>query len=123
MACRYKSLELAFNERLSAHQALAVRQDLVALARLAAYTRECPPHLLAEATMHLAAAYGCLELHKQALSHANTSVMLSHELCEFLALPPSALKTVQQIFGNKLYTFLHDSSSTAIAVAIRRRTY
>ena len=84
LACRYKGLELALQGNLSAQQVLDVRQELVALARLSAHTRECPPHLLAEATMHLAAAYGSLGLHKQALGHANTSVMLSHELCEFL---------------------------------------
>lgn len=84
LVSRYQGLELALHESLSAQEVLAVRQELLALARVLAHTREGPSHLLAEATMHLAAAYGCLELHTQALSHANTSVMMSHELCEFV---------------------------------------
>ena len=69
---------------MSAHEALAARQELFALSRILAHTKEGPPHLLAEATMQLGAAYGCLGLHTQALQHANTSVLLSHELCQFL---------------------------------------
>lgn len=77
-------MESSLDGDLEAHEVLRARQDLFALGRILAHTKEGPAHLLAEATMNLAAAYGALGLHAQALHHANTSILLSHEQCQFL---------------------------------------
>jgi hypothetical protein len=52
---------------------------MFALAKLASYTGEGPPYLLAQATMYLAATYSDLDLFKQALVHASAAVSLSQE--------------------------------------------